>query len=152
MLTSTLLSYRLSRWKLTLLYLALVVLFVFTLFQLDLHVRDQHGWLFGVLALSVIAGGLRTARDWSRFVTELDCTEVGIEANTVIGGNLNVSWSRVHRLNRIRDLEFGRHGAEFAGLEIVDERPLYLWIGKETRRQLVSLLKNWSEAEVTGFG
>lgn len=151
MLTSTLLSYRLSRWKIVLLCLATIPLVAYVLIMLDTALDDQHGWLLGIAVVGAALAGVEAFRHWSRFVTELHCTEVGIQANTVIGGNLSVSWSQVYKLNRIRDLEFGRHGAEFAGLEIVDERPLYLWMGKETRKQLVSLLTSRSDAEVTGF-
>ena len=151
MLTGTLLSYRLSRWKLVLLYLAVIPLAIFILVELQMRLDDQHDWFLGIALVGVVVGGVEAFRHWSRFVTELHCTEVGIQANTVIGGNLNVSWSQVYKLNRIRDLEFGRHGAEVAGLEIIDERPLYLWMAKEMRRQLVSLLTSRSDAEVTGF-
>ena len=151
MLTTTLLSYRLSRWKVVLLCLATIPLVTLVLIELDTALGGWHTWVLGIAVVSIAMAGVEAFRHWSRFVTELHCTEVGIQANTVIGGNLNVPWSQVYKLNRIRDLEFGRHGAEVAGLEINDGRPLYLWMGKETRRQLVSLLTSRSDAEVTGF-
>ena len=146
MLTGTLLSYRLSRWKLILLYLAVIPLVGFVLFELSLHLGGKHDWFFGIIAVSIVIGGVKTCQSWSRFVTEMHCTEVGIHVTTLIGGNRDVTWSRAWKLRRLRDI-----GAEFAALEITYEPPLYLYLGEETRKELVSLLKNRSGAEVIGF-
>ena len=146
MLTSTLLSYRLSRWKLMLAYLALIPLVYFAMFELLLSSFKGHEWVIGIAIITTALAVGSTFRRWSRFVTEMYCTEAGIHFDTVIGGNRDIAWNRVLGFRQL--IDFGR---EFIALEITDELPLYLYMGEETRAQLVTLLGKFSTAAVAGF-
>ena len=65
----------------------------------------------------------------------------------VFGGNRDIAWARVIRLKRIQELV----SSDFAALETEGQPPLYLYMGEESRRKLVSLLSDFSEAQIIGF-
>jgi hypothetical protein len=147
MLTHTLLSYKLSRRTLLLAYAAIIPLLAFALRELFMYEPHRGGWQYlgrGILVVTALLAAVHLYRKWTRFVTEMYCTEVGIHVNTVLCGNLDISWGRVLKLKP----SSGMYGRDFVTLEIADEPPVHMYMDKATRDKLVALVTKSSTATV----
>jgi hypothetical protein len=147
MRTGMLLSYKLSRWKLALVYVAIIPLLLFALRELVMYGPPHGRWeylLRGVIVVSALMAAVHLYRKWMRFVTEMHCTEMGIHVNTVLCGNLDISWIRVGRLRHFSSV----FGSEFVALDIADEPPVFMYLDEVTRDKLIALLGKSSSAVV----
>jgi hypothetical protein len=149
MLTGTRLGYKLPRRKLLLAYLAAIPLLAFVLWEVDLIFDARHGvtWLSGFVVVVLLVGIVEISRKWMRFVKEMQCTEIGIQANTLVGGNHDIPWARVSQLRNVDSGGF----TGLVSLEMNGNAPFYLWLDEQTCRTLMALLREQSEAEITGF-
>ena len=142
MLTHMLLSYKLSRWKLVVLYLAIIPLLAFALYELVLYAPKRGGWEYwfhGVIVVSALMGAVHLYRKWARVVTEMHCTEAGIHVQTAMCGNYDISWNRIQKF---RDL--GGTMSGLSALEPADELPVFLYLDQGTHDKFVALLRKLS--------